>query len=104
MNTKVHNLERAGDLSGSRPHPSKAYARSRLDMFRPTSPQIETQFVARADDHANAVRGVLQLLTDNTYWDALERRSAIDTEACAGALAHSDDNHARAVGTDHGAG
>jgi hypothetical protein len=28
------------------------------------------------DDHANAVCGVLQLLTGNTYWDALERAVA----------------------------
>jgi hypothetical protein len=31
MNTRVHNLECAGDLSGNRSHPNpKAYARSRL--------------------------------------------------------------------------
>jgi hypothetical protein len=41
MNTKVHNLERAGDLSGSRPHPSKAYARSRLTNGKDLLPNVD---------------------------------------------------------------
>jgi hypothetical protein len=41
MNTKVHNLERAGDLSGSRSHPSKAYARSRLTNGKDLLPNVD---------------------------------------------------------------
>jgi hypothetical protein len=41
MNTKVHNLERAGDLSSSRPHPSKAYARSRLTNGKDLLPNVD---------------------------------------------------------------
>jgi hypothetical protein len=41
MNTKVHNLQRAGDLSGSRSHPSKAYARSRLTNGKDLLPNVD---------------------------------------------------------------
>jgi hypothetical protein len=42
MNTKVHNLECAGDLSGNRSHPNpKAYARSRLTNGKDLLPNID---------------------------------------------------------------
>jgi hypothetical protein len=42
MNTRVHNLECAGDLSGNRSHPNpKAYARSRLTNGKDLLPNID---------------------------------------------------------------
>ena len=42
MNTKVHNLECAGDLSGKRSHPNpKAYARSRLTNGKDLLPNVD---------------------------------------------------------------
>jgi hypothetical protein len=42
MNTKVRNLECAGDLSGNRSHPNpKAYARSRLTNGKDLLPNID---------------------------------------------------------------